>query len=225
MNIFLMENTFVSVTHDTGEIYPFSFDDTLHKCGAVEIAGSHPDHRFPFVGMSVKLNTGISKRWVAIAVITADDLPAACVFLQRKINDSIQEGRSAQLAFTISPDIETVAWLWDEAWPVPGTQYSKCMEPLRQLRGASHVTITEDRNACDTATLAIGDPQLSAKETMDLVASYAENGDHYFFADAFRPSIEEYRTCIRIIQSCAFKEDELGERMVCRRFEGLSARE
>ena len=226
MHIFLMENTFVSVTHDEAEEYSFrESDDTLGKCGADVITSGKEGRSFPFVGMSVELDTGIGKGWVSFAVITNDDLPAACVFLQRKINESIQEGRPANVSFKITPDIERVAWLWDEAWPVPGTQYSKCMEPLRQLRGASHVTITEERNACNTATLGIGDPPLSAKETMELVAIHSSNGDHHFRAGAFRPAIEEYRACIRIIQSCAFKEDELEEEMVYRLSEGVSVGE
>ena len=189
------------------------------------IAACQAARAFPFVGMSIGFDSGLGRKNSIDVVFTVDDLPAACVCLQRKINQSIEAAGYPYLAFRISPEVERVAYLWDEAWPVPGTQYNKCLEPLRQIRGASQVSVFEERNACYTAILDIVDPQLSPKETMDLVAMSWDQGDDQFLAGAFKLAIDEYKAAFHTIQRCAFKRNGLDEEIVGGRFSGLTAGE
>ena len=249
MDVFLEENTLVSLEYDvsrgshpifeepepweaSADAYPYwedldplndSRSSHLGVCGVAVINESRAVETCPFVGMSIELDSHLGRAHTRMALFTVDDLPAACVSIQRKIDDAIQGSGHPHLTFKINPEIERVTYLRDQASPVPGSQYSKCLEPLGQIRGVSKVSVFEERDACYTATLGIGRPQLSAKESMDLVAADWKQAHQHRLAGSFRSAIGGWQAALHTIQRGAFKGDGLNEKMVGGRFDGLSA--
>ena len=249
MDVFLKENTLVSLEYDvsrgshsifeepepweaSADAYPYwetleprnNFTSgRLGACGVAVITQTRAVETCPFVGMSIELDSRLGRAYTRMALFMVDDLPAACVSIQRKINDAIQGLGHPHLTFRINPEIERVAYLGDQAWPVPGSQYSKCLAPLGQLRGVSKVSVFEERDACYTATLGIGGPQLSAKESMDLVVAHGDQAHQHRLDGSFRSAIDGWQTALGTIRRRAFEEDGLNEQMVGGHFDGLSA--
>ena len=156
---------------------------------------------------------------------TADDLPAACVYLQRKIQESNNNSRDAYLRVVACPCmIEAASLLEDHASPKVGTKLSKCLEPLRHLRGASQVDIDGPTSHYTAALIAaITDRRRNAKETMDLVVAHMDRGDQHLLRGASRLAITEYKNGCHTIESRVFDEMETNEELLGGRFHGLLA--
>ena len=156
---------------------------------------------------------------------TAADLPAACVYLQRRIEEANNNSRDAYLrVLACQCMIEAASLLKDHASPKVGTKLSKCLEPLRHLRGASQVDI-DGLTSHYTAALiaAITDRRRSAKETMNLVVAHMDRGDQHLLRGASRLAITEYKNGCHAIESRVFDEMETNEELVGGRFHGLLA--
>ena len=156
---------------------------------------------------------------------TAADLPAACVYLQRRIQEANNNSRDAYLRVVACPCmIEAASLLQDHASPKVGTKLSKCLEPLRHLRGASQVDIDGHTSHYTAALIAaITDRRRSAKETMELVAAHMDRGDQYLLQGASRLAIAEYKNGCHAIESRGFDQMETNEELVGGRFHGLPA--
>ena len=158
-------------------------------------------------------------------VFTADDLPAACVYIQRKIHESSDNSHRVYMYVETCPSVvEAARLLQDDASPRRGTKLSKCLEPLRQIRGASQVVIDGNTSHYTTAlAAAMTDRRPSPIETMDLVAAHFDRGDQYLLTGAPRRSITEYKAAFQAIQRGVFNGVESNEEVVGGRFNGLSA--
>ena len=158
-------------------------------------------------------------------VFTADDLPAACVYLQRKIWESNDSSGNAYIRVRTYPCvIETGCLPLDDAPPKLEIIRSKCLEPLMQIRCANQVDIdgpTSDGTAALIA--AMTDRRLRPREILDLVASHLDRGDQYVLRGAFRRAITEYKAGCHTIEMHVRWGVELNSKLVGGQFHGLVA--
>ena len=156
-------------------------------------------------------------------VFTANDLPAACVYLQRRIQESIDDSRDVYIHMeTCLCIVEAASLLPDDASPKLGTKLSKCLEPLRHIRGADQVDIDGPTSHYTAALIAaMTDRRRSAKENMDMVAAHFDHGDQYLLQGASRRAITEYKTACYAIDSGIFDETGINTELVGGRFHGL----
>ncbi|KAL8795152.1 MAG: hypothetical protein Q9195_002307 [Heterodermia aff. obscurata] len=158
-------------------------------------------------------------------VFPADDLPAACVYLQRKIQESNDNSGDVNIRVQTCPSvIETASLLQDGASPKVESKLSKCLEPLKQIRGANQVDIDGPTSHYTAALIAaMTDQRRSVKETMDLVAAHFDRGDQYLLEGARRRAITEYKTACLAMEMGVFDETEVNKVLIGGRFHGLLA--
>ena len=225
MDLLMRENTLVSLTC-TIEAAPldcWARPRTWRGHGVAVFAVFDTAPPPPYIGMNIGLDTGLEEHKLITVLFAANDLPAACVSLQQMINESIQEARQSRLTVEISPEIEKDTYHRDGAWPVPGSPYSKCLEPLRQLRRARMATVSEKRQAYFKALLAVDDPQLIVQERMDLVTTHFEQANVHILAGAYKSAISESKAALRTINSGPFEDLDVAELMLGGFFEHASA--
>ena len=247
MDLFLRENTFVSLRHNMD--YDWGGDPKLRKCGVAILARGNRARAFPAIGMAIELD--VDRRWyyaetgrrrprTRVEVFTVDDLPAACVCLQRLISgpDNIlppvisfpdhRISKAVNIRVTVSSGINRADCAWYDRRPVAGSKLFRCLEPLRRVRHASRVEIYSPGCVSyidDLEAMMCGWP-LSVKETMDLVVAHFDRGDQHYLSGALKPAIAEYKAALRTLPKGTFdekEEDEAFEDMVGGRFDGLSS--
>lgn len=236
IDLFQRENTFVSLRHNMD--YNWTSDPNLRKCGVAVLARGNRARVFPAIGMVIELNvdggryyaeTGRDRPRTISEVFTVDDLPAACVCLQRLISyPDHHSSKTVNIRVTISSSIDRAEGAWYDRRPVAGSKLFRCLEPLRRIRDATRVEIYSPGcvSYIDDLETTMCDWQLSVKETMELVVAHFDRGDHHYVSGALRPAIAEYKAALRTLPSGTFDEhaeDEAFEDMVGGRFDGLSS--
>ena len=196
------------------------------QCGAVYLSLEDLDYVGLPLAMRIKMNDRFELPDQRMEFLfTADDLPAACVYLQRAIQDLNDNSSDVYIDLETCPCIiETACLLQDDASPRVETKLSKCLEPLKHIRGVSQVDMDGPTSHYTAALVAaMTDRRRSAKETMDLIAAHTDRGDHYLLQGASRRAITEYKAGCHAIESRVFDEMETNEELIGGRFNGLLA--
>lgn len=230
--MFIQENIFVLITHDTLEACWYSMIK-LKECGAVVLAEADQARKFPNIGMSFDVKGGDESAVCDqdksgrrhVSVITVEDLPAACVALQQKIIEHDKHSRDITISITIDPQIEKVSIRSKDGSPATSSKLHRCLEPLRELRWVRHVEISGcgyGSYLADIIATMCGDP-LSAAEAMNLVAEYISRGDTALIEGADRVAIARFKDAIKVIQSSFFHELEMDQILDNGMFKGVTA--
>ena len=117
-NVFIQENSFIMITHEALEPCWYS-EIKLEECGAVVLARASWARSFPKnnIAMSIDVKAGYIDESTAnlingefgrryTSIIAVEDLPAACVALQRKIFEHDAHSRNVEISIRISPQLE-----------------------------------------------------------------------------------------------------------------------
>ena len=203
-----------------------SMANELVECGVKIVGREDFDCPNPPFAMSIDMVNGFDPDEGSINfVFPADDLPEACVYIQRKIYEANDGSHKAYIYVETCPSVrETARLLQDDASPRRGTRLSKCLEPLRQIRGASQVVI-DGNTSHYTATLAAAmtDRLHSPNETMSLVSTHFDHGDQYLLSGAPRRALTEYKAACHAIQRGFFDATGVNEEVAGGRYDGLRA--
>lgn len=159
------------------------------------------------------------RKWFCFAV---QDLPDACAAMQRIINELCGAGRDVKLYIKADQDgrPETEARA-----PASEILLSRCLEPLRSLRGASHVEIESRASHGYMAALvaAMTERRPSAAETMGLVAAHFDDGDGLLSSGDAKAALAAFRTGYRVLSRGGFDDMGKVEKIVGGRYDGLLA--
>ena len=225
------------ITHEALEPCWYS-EIKLEECGAVVLARASWARSFPKnnIAMSIDVKAGYIDESTAnlingefgrryTSIIAVEDLPAACVALQRKIFEHDAHSRNVEISIRISPQVGKVSIRSRDGSPATGTKLHRCLKPLRALRWIYQADI----NGCEnepylgdiTATMC-GNP-LSAAETMTLVAEHVNRGDKALVEGAAHAAIDVYKDAINILDSSAFHDLESDEVLQDGMFKGVTA--
>ncbi|KAL8797319.1 MAG: hypothetical protein Q9195_000473 [Heterodermia aff. obscurata] len=160
-----------------------------------------------------------------VQAFTLDDLPAACVTIQRNIDEAVKWSQKVYIRIVVSSGIDRMEGLSDDLCPVPGSKLRRCLEPLRQLRDVCQVDLLVDGCPAYADNLAntMCGWRRTAKEIMDLAVTHFDRGDDHFHRKSPKSAIDEYKAALHTIRSGSFDEKEFGREMIGGRFDGFSA--
>ena len=233
MEIFEQENLLVSITYETYETR-WSYRGGVGDQSVAVIATGDQARSFPGIAMSIDFDAGYQpaignsgqreKRHTAVLAI--EDLPAACATLQQKLTNYNTGSIAVAIRVTISNQVGKTSMISKDGVPVPGSKLSKCLNPLRQLRGAHLVEISGPTSAsykADTIAIMSG-RRLSANEAMQLIGAHLDQGDKVFLANQLELAIKDYQAALYALhRSHLDVEHETSEKVIGGRYHGLEA--
>ena len=146
-----------------------------------------------------------------VCVIPVEDLPAACVGLQKKIQTYNGNDRTVDISLR-------------GYHQVPTTKQARFLEPLRQLRGVTSVIEYGPGwpSLKDVASAMCGQP-FKPNETMAMVGKFINEGDEAAGQAKLELAIARYKAALNTISSRTFEGNEKEEVLVGGRFGGLPA--
>lgn len=199
--------------------------EEFKRCGVVNIDRKILAHsRLPFAKIAM-VDRSVPIERSTYFVFAADDLPTACVYLQRKIQESNNRSGDVYIRVeTCPPVVETACPFQDGVSSILDTKLRRYLEPLEQIRGASQVDIDGHPGHDAVALIAsMTDRRRSAREIMDLVAAHFDRGDQYLLDGASEWAITEYKAACRAMERGVFDDMEVNDELFGGRFDGLRA--
>ena len=146
-----------------------------------------------------------------VCAIPVEDLPTACVELQKKIQTYTRNNRTVEISLR-------------GYHQVPTTKQARFLEPLRLLRGVASVNEYGPSwpSLKDVAFAMCGQP-FKPNETMDMVRTFIKEGDEVMGQAKFELAIARYKAALNTISSRTFEGNEKEEVVVGGRFNGFPA--
>lgn len=166
---------------------------------------------FPKIGMSIDVDAGIQRGTEAneseqrtVSVITIEDLPAVCVWLQHTINDRNLGSPIVDIRLDVASHLAEVVQTSDDGRPIRGSKLYRCLDLLRRVRGANSVGIGgyEVPLFNDGGIAVMCQPELDAKQTMMLVGVYLNQGEKAMLEGTTRQAITKYKAALHTVRSC-----------------------
>ena len=173
-------------------------------------------------------STTRASRERTVSVVSVNDLGDVCVHIQYKIAFYQHLSYAVRIRIKISTHVEEVSAVLNDGQPVPGYQLIKCLEPLRQIRGANFVEIDGPGHhsylAEIKATMLENRP--SAAELMELAGNQIDQGENAFGEGNLEVAVAEYKVALRTMRSINLErhwDQDLQEIVVRGRYRGFWA--
>ena len=230
LDLFEGELTFISLIHDNFDRYPCCRASAeLRGYGVAVVAEGNQARAFPMIGMSIDFDAGnrppiredgsLAER--EVSVFALEDLPFACVYLQRKMPVYTYFSSKAKLRISINNRMADTPAATKDTRPAAKSKLGRCIDTLSRLRGAGLVKIDGPLSpACEIDTeSAMCRYRLTATEVMNMVEAHYDSGDKAWMKDDLESAIAEYKEALCVIRSRKFYE-EYYVTMIGGRFDG-----
>lgn len=227
MDLFQRENVLVSMTYDN-EVYRWNTE--LRDCGVAIVAKHDQARACPTIGLIIDLNandqatdnTTDSREQRATSLFMLEDLSAACIFLQRRMDRYNSRFQNSNIRVTVCPRVVAVSNGSEGDWLLPKTQASRYLGPLWHVHGATRVEIDGPVDPTyRAATIAsMCGRRLKAKEYMRMVGAQFDEGDKASNEDGLWTAIAAYKAALMTIRGSSFDAEDGYQTLVGGRFHG-----
>ena len=152
------------------------------------------------------------------SVFLLEDLSAACIPLQIMAKKS---GRSRS-SITVRPHVMDNSVLLANGNPISRAKLSRCLETLKQIRGADRVKIfgSVDPGYKKSVIASMCD-SWNGQKTMDLVEARFDKGDKAALKGHVLEALVEYKAAVHLIRGNCIHVSACNEKLVGGRFDGL----
>ena len=226
VDIFERENTYVRITWRSAGVYD-SWYDKLRRCGVVTNYTRHglvPPSTLIRMTLEIKkinATTGLTIEHPDLhtCIITVEDLPASCIFLQRQLREYKQFEFNLSFRMTIHPSPG------DQFSGIPTSTLNTLLKPLSTIRGADQVRISgsDSRVPSDEIMATMRALPPSAQDVMNLVGLHYDRGDIASADGNPALAISEHKTALDTLRAAYFSESEKNEKLMEGRFRGMLA--
>lgn len=225
MDVFTRENLFMSLARDELEKRFGQDIDVVHH-GVAILATGDKARAFPSVSISIDLRVGSLLNIDAtshldrdkISVFAFEDLPAACV----GINRYRREYPDGETYCTINVNPSTCYQRADRWW-MTNPRVKQCMDSLSQIRGCSfaevHGPLSPSSRTAVQASMC--SRRLNAIEIVEQLELHYNRGDELRLQNEFELAIGEYKAALCVIDGHYDPSLRLHTVFVGGRFNGL----
>lgn len=229
LNLFQRENIFVSLSSDLSARFD-SIGDELSKYGVPIIYCCHQASVCPAIRMTIDIDgsdqptAGVSRSEGrrATCMFMIEDLPAACTFLQSKVDDL--DGRSS-IGITVNRRVQADSDSPEPGWFFPKTKVDQYLGPLCRVHGVNRVEIYGPLHPTDKATTiaSMCGRRPKANEFMRIFGAQFDEGDKASNEGRLWAAIAAYKAALLNLRGSSFDGDENDEQLVGGRFHGRPA--
>ena len=203
--------------------------DRRDYLGVVVFARGAQARTFPAVGMAVNFGDGDPPRFYADVppderpriVFLLEDLAAACISLQRKVDWYGRHSPNLDIRITLSPQLRHISSAFQHGFPVPGSKLWKCFDPLRNLRGASFMGIdglaSPSHTTSTLAKMREGPPD--PRTFVAMIEVRMDRGGQALLQGDIESSIDLYKATLNTVQARSLDEDERHQVILGGRFD------
>ena len=230
LDLFEGDFTFISI-HDNVDPYDIFGNSTkLKDYGVAIVAEGDQARAFPMIGMSIDIEVGderhngddgsLAERQVS--VFELEDLPFACVYLQRKTDRDRLDSQGPKFHISINNRIADTPAATKDTRPAAKSKLGRCIDALSRIRGARNVKIDGPISPfCEVDTESnMCRSRLTATEAMSMVETHHDCGDKAWMKDDLKSAIAEYKAALSVILLSDFRENDY-ETVVGGRFDGF----
>ena len=226
LDLFKRENTFISIIFDD------VFDNVLRPSGVAVLAEDTQARAFPATSMTIAIDvdeseyyTNSSRATRRMSLFLLEDLPAACVSLQHQTVWHNSHSRNLDFHITLNRHLGDIPSLFGDGLPVPGSKLWKCLDPLRNIRGANFVSIDGLADiSYTTAIMAkLREGPLDSKKLIAMIEAQLDQGDQALLGGDLVSAIDIYKATLNTVRACSLNEDEQHEVIVSGRFQDIQA--
>ena len=216
MNLFEREIKFVCLSSavSAGVYSTQSIGDKLSECGVPLIYCYHEASPCHALGMPIDIDAADAPAAGASGSVRdrescrfmIEDLPAACILLQNKVDDL--DGRSS-IRITVKrrndADLDTP----ESGWALPKSKARQYLAPLWRVHGVDRVEINGPIHPTyKAATIAsMYSRRLRPNDFMSLVGAQFDEGDKAFHEGRLWAAIAAYKAALLTIRGSSFNAD------------------
>ena len=229
MNLFQREVVLVSLS-SVVSAGVYSIGDELTAYGVPIIHWCHQASACPAIRMTIHIDgsheptagASGSEGWRATCMFMIEDLPAACTYIQRRVDDL--DDRSS-IRITVNQPLQTDPDTPESHWWLPKSKVSSYLGPLWRIHGVGRVDINGPVHPTYKATTiaSMCGRRLKANEFMRIVGAQFEEGDKASNDGRLWAAISAYKAALLIIRGSTLSADEHDQKLVGGRFQGHPA--
>ena len=173
---------------------------------------------FPAVGMAIDFGAGDPTHFYMDVppaerpkiVFLLEDLPAACINLQRKVDWYGRHSPNLDIRITLSPHLGHRSSVFQHGFPVPGSKLWECFDPLRNVRGANFVGIDGIASLSHTTSILakVREGPPDPRTFVAMIEARIDQGSQAPLQGDLESTIDLYKATLNTVRARYLDEDE-----------------